>query len=212
MTAVDARPAVDGRIARGNRTRSQLLRSALTLFGSRGFHAVSMKDLAYAAGVKPASIYNHFVSKESILAAALVDGLQRFQAFVEAPDDTSADSLSRLEVVVRRHVAWQLSQKNPVREADRLLESVTSGELLTADSREQIQALLVRYRQFVMQIVEGLRQESGADLPPTSVCVAALLVLCDRVHLWHVDAAEVNPEEIETECWTLVLGMLRLRT
>jgi AcrR family transcriptional regulator len=43
--------------------RRQLLRVALDLFGSRGFRATSMEDIAEAAGVTKPVLYQHFPSK-----------------------------------------------------------------------------------------------------------------------------------------------------
>ena len=43
---------LDGRTRRGEVTRERLLAAAVELFGSQGFEATSMKELAAAAGVR----------------------------------------------------------------------------------------------------------------------------------------------------------------
>jgi AcrR family transcriptional regulator len=45
------------------RRRTQLLEVALDLFGTRGFHATSMEDIAERAGVTKPVLYQHFPSK-----------------------------------------------------------------------------------------------------------------------------------------------------
>ncbi len=47
----------------GIRTRVKLLKAAESLFGERGFHAVSMRDITSAAGVDLALANYHFGSK-----------------------------------------------------------------------------------------------------------------------------------------------------
>ena len=42
---------------------------AMDLFALNGYHNVSMREIADAVKIKPASIYNHFSSKEDILQA-----------------------------------------------------------------------------------------------------------------------------------------------
>lgn len=209
MTETPEPQTVDGRMARGLRTRSELLRVAITLFGARGFHAVSMKELAETAGIKPASIYNHFASKELVLASALADGLRRFYTFVEGSDDPRAEPLSRLENLVKAHTAWQLTEENPVHEADSLLESVTAGELLDDRHREDIENLMLGYRRFVMSIIDDLRAECPEALPPTPVCTSALLDLCDRAHRWKT-VTDSSTVDVQSYCWTMALGMLGL--
>jgi len=49
--------------------REKILEAAIVLFSERGFSAVSQREIAAAVGIKAASIYNHFQSKEAILEA-----------------------------------------------------------------------------------------------------------------------------------------------
>ena len=57
--------------ARGSR-REEILRIAVGLFATRGYHGVSMDDIGAAAGVTGPALYHHFAGKEAMLAAALV--------------------------------------------------------------------------------------------------------------------------------------------
>ena len=47
-------------------TRRRILDSAYTLFVEQGYNGSSMRDIARASNVRPASIYNHFESKEHL--------------------------------------------------------------------------------------------------------------------------------------------------
>jgi len=53
--------------------RRQLLETAVEVFGSRGFHAASMDDVARAAGVTKPVLYQHFRSKRELYREILED-------------------------------------------------------------------------------------------------------------------------------------------
>lgn len=63
------------RRTRGTATRERIVREAFALFSERGFHAVSVRDIAAAVGIKDASLYNHFPTKQAIFDAVLADQL-----------------------------------------------------------------------------------------------------------------------------------------
>jgi AcrR family transcriptional regulator len=56
---------------RGAQTRQQILAVALEIFAERSFHDVSVDDLAKAAGVSRATLYQYFESKDEIFAELL---------------------------------------------------------------------------------------------------------------------------------------------
>ena len=47
-------------------TKDKILKEAFYLFSERGFHAVSVRDIARAVGIKESSLYNHFKNKQDI--------------------------------------------------------------------------------------------------------------------------------------------------
>ncbi len=56
---------------RGARTQKNILEAAFQHFLQQGYHGTSMRQVARAAGVSPAAIYNHFESKEALFSAVL---------------------------------------------------------------------------------------------------------------------------------------------
>lgn len=58
--------------SRSQQTRERLLDAALDLFATHGYHGASMRQIAEAADVALGGIYNHFRSKEEILAAVIL--------------------------------------------------------------------------------------------------------------------------------------------
>jgi AcrR family transcriptional regulator len=56
---------------RGPERKAQLLEVARKVFGAKGFHGVSMEDVAREAGVTKPILYDHFSSKEALYLALL---------------------------------------------------------------------------------------------------------------------------------------------
>lgn len=63
--------------ARGVATRERIVEEAFSLFAERGFHAVSVRDIAAAVGIKDASLYNHFPTKQAIFDAIVSEAFER---------------------------------------------------------------------------------------------------------------------------------------
>ena len=64
---------------RGASTRDRIVDEAFSLFAELGFHAVSVRDIAAAVGVRDASLYNHFPGKQAIFDAILERELARLR-------------------------------------------------------------------------------------------------------------------------------------
>ena len=62
---------------RGN-TKQDILEAALDLFSVQGFEATSISQIAGAVGIRKASLYSHFESKQAILDALVADVLQQY--------------------------------------------------------------------------------------------------------------------------------------
>jgi AcrR family transcriptional regulator len=57
-------------------TRERILDAAESLFADRGFEGAAMRDIAAGANLNPASLYNHFTSKQALFEAVLERGLR----------------------------------------------------------------------------------------------------------------------------------------
>lgn len=67
-------------------TRDKLLDASMELFAERGFKATTTKDIAAKVGIKDASIYNHFGSKQEIFDAIIERALSRLQETLHGSD------------------------------------------------------------------------------------------------------------------------------
>ncbi len=94
------------------RHRQEILSAALQLFAEKGFHNVSMQEIAAAAEFATGTLYNFFPSKEDLffelLVATAEESLGLLLSALDGPDD-ERDKLSRYihlhEQVVREQGA-----------------------------------------------------------------------------------------------------------
>lgn len=72
----------------GATARAEILDAAAELFTTRGFASTSTRLIADAVGIRQASLYNHFATKNDILVALLEDTVEPTLDFHARLDDT----------------------------------------------------------------------------------------------------------------------------
>lgn len=72
------------RAARREAYRLAILEAARSLFEAQGFRAITMADIAKAAGVAKGTLYNYFDSKEEVFAALAERGRTEFLTELDA--------------------------------------------------------------------------------------------------------------------------------
>lgn len=119
--------------------RAAILEAAQTVFADHGFHAASIDDIARAAGISKALIYEHFESKQELYASLLdQEANELFSRLATAVSQVDGAGAPRLATgldaffgfVEERRDAWRmLFRENQDREAaarlDRIVAQVT---------------------------------------------------------------------------------------
>ena len=72
-------------------TREKILTEALNLFSVKGYDPVSVRDIAYAVGIKESSLYNHFKNKQDIFDSILREYTGRWEAIFNQVQLTGED-------------------------------------------------------------------------------------------------------------------------
>ncbi|WP_404298732.1 TetR/AcrR family transcriptional regulator [Halomonas sp.] len=85
--------------------RDQLLATAEQLFHEQGFHATGIDRIVAAAGVVRMTLYNHFASKEALVAAVLGARHERFIASLDAAVASASPGQATL-ALVDAHGDW----------------------------------------------------------------------------------------------------------
>lgn len=99
MTAAGS---TDGRVARGERTRTAVLRRSADIASIDGLDGVSIGRLAADLSVSKAGVFARFGSKEDLQLATIHAAAERFTAEVVAPALDAPEGLSRLVALYDR--------------------------------------------------------------------------------------------------------------
>lgn len=94
----------------GEQTRAAIVEAAHDLFLQQGYNGTGMRQIAQAAGIQPASIYNHFPNKEAIFAEVAREyGI--YQAYAEALSQATGDTVADLIADQAQRLAAGLAQR-----------------------------------------------------------------------------------------------------
>ena len=84
--------------------KQEIIRVAAKLFKSKGYSAVTMRDLAKAMDIKAASLYNHISSKQAILQDIIIAIAEDFTTGMQNIMNSDTNSIGKLEQIISLHV------------------------------------------------------------------------------------------------------------
>lgn len=149
----DARRRAGEDDASAGARRRQIMQEAARLFGTRGFEATTIRDIAAATGILGGSIYYHFASKEDIFVAVHGAGMEKITLAVLDAIEGVDDPWDRLEAAAVAHCNDLLgSSEVPVIVSPYYSESLKG-------LRETLVAQRDRYETVVSGLIDAL------DLP-----------------------------------------------
>src|SRR3954469_18646438 len=111
-------------------SKRKLYEVSLELFGEKGFHAVSIRDIATALGQQSSAIYFHVSSKQDLLFELAVIGHRtHHDALRDALMDAGSDPRDQLRTVVHAHVGVHLDHPSMARLTNRELRALSPDQL-----------------------------------------------------------------------------------
>ena len=188
------------------RAKTAILEAARRLFGERDFAAVSIRDIAEAAGVSHGLVQHHFGTREELVGAVVRDEIERFAALPQTPltaleaGDFGAlreqfeDGLGRFQSYARFIARAELAGAEP----EKLLDpTVPTPAKLFADA------------------VRGLRaradvREGGPDPDLVSAYIAASLFAFATMSPWLMASVGLDPRDYEARLDEIVDISVRL--
>lgn len=177
----EARPPDHPRTITGGR-RAEIAAAAARFFAEHGYHTVGMRDIAEAVGMRGASLYNHFSSKEEVLYAIAL-GMTKDPVEQQLPLlDAEGTPGTRLAALLRAHIRHLAEH--------RVEHLVGLRELpaLTPEHRAEITDHRRYYQRRVRDVVSaGVRSGEFAVDSPVRAAVA-ILDMVNGISWWlHAD-------------------------
>ena len=85
------------------RRRSQVLAAAIELFGKRGYHTTTVREIAEHAGLSTGLVYQYFGDKEDVLYLGLQTVLDSYRERIPAAVEGIRDPLERFRAAVHAY-------------------------------------------------------------------------------------------------------------
>ena len=86
-------------------TRQKLFAALSALMADQGFDAITLAEIASAAGVGRTAVYNHFPDKESLLLGFITHETEQYAATLQRALDDIDDPTEQLQTYVRQQAA-----------------------------------------------------------------------------------------------------------
>lgn len=185
ITLLPDRLKVDGTLRR-------LYETSLVMFAERGYHAVSVRDLTSAVGVRPSALYAHVPGKATLLAELLRIGHEEHLDRVRsALLGSGPDPDEQIAAVMGAHVRMHLTFP--------LLARVCNRELgaLPPPLCSDILAVRTETNQLFMHVIE--RGQKRGDFAPADpiLAVAAIGAMGIRVAEWWRSDLGLSADQVE---------------
>lgn len=182
--------------------RQQIEDAASALFGSRGYAATSMRDIAKQVDLQGGSLYAHVASKEEVLWAIVEGAAARFHAEVAPLARGGGAAPARLRAMARAHVEVITADR------DRAVVFLFQWTALGPERRAEIAKLRDDYEGYWREVIAA-GVEAG-ELAPVDPKLAATLILSalNGMALWYRADGPLRPEQIADRYSDLLLGGL----
>src|SRR5215218_8184794 len=86
------------------RREPEIIEAAARVFAERGFHGATTQDIADVLGIRQASLYYYFASKEGALELVCLKGVEGFVEAAKTIAGSSGSAGDRLEWLIRSHL------------------------------------------------------------------------------------------------------------
>jgi AcrR family transcriptional regulator len=103
LSKLEKRTQLSKRLKASER-KAAILAVAKVLFSDKGYHGVSVDEIARRVGVSPAILYRHFPSKEALYEEVLNQIACKRESYVEAVVQSDGSFSEVLRMITRRYV------------------------------------------------------------------------------------------------------------
>jgi AcrR family transcriptional regulator len=181
----------------------RVLGACVELFAAQGYAATSIRDIASAAGLQPASLYNHFSSKDAMLTELVLLGFdQHLQRVISAALNAPSEPREQLREAVHAHVMVHCEYPN--------LALVVNHERrhLPAEIKAQSRAISDRAAGLINEILSRGASDGSFALRAQRVTLFALSSMGVDAARWFPYQHDIDAEQLCNEYAELALRMV----
>jgi AcrR family transcriptional regulator len=184
-------------------TGTRIMAAALRLFGTKGYGAVGIREIAFEAGISTAALYHYMRTKEDLLVALMTDRMSRIIASGRAATAGLEAPEQKLAALVRVHIVAH----------GRYPETVIDQEVrsLSPQARPSVVALRDEYENIWREVMDTGAELGVFEVPHSQTARLAVLEMCNGVVNWYKPGGPLALSQIADNFCELVLAMVRAR-
>jgi AcrR family transcriptional regulator len=168
----------------------QIEQIAAELFFTNGYHATTQRQIATAVGIRPASLYHHFESKQDLLFAVVEHTLDDLLQGAQEAVDASADPRDQIDALVRHFIALISERQHEGAVGDIELRSLEpANRSILVEKRD-------RYQQTLETIIDTGVAQGVFHVVDTKLSAYAILGMCNHVCIWYRPGGPRSIDEI----------------
>jgi AcrR family transcriptional regulator len=172
-------------------TLRRLYETALLLFGERGFHAVSVRDLTRELGLQASSLYAHVPSKQHLLGDLIRIGHEEHRDQLRlALLEVGAGPGDQIAALTRAHVRLHATYPLLTRVCNRELASIPP------DQRDGILAIRLEAERLFLDVIDRGQRLGAFSAVDPMLAVAAIGAMGIRVAEWWSPDVGVTVDEV----------------
>ncbi len=163
-----------------HRRSAEIINAAARVFAERGYHGASTQDIADILGIRQASLYYYFQSKEVALEIVCVRGVEDFFTAAQAIESGLGTAREKLTSLLRAHISPLLDR------GDFVKVFLTQRQFLPNKSRRRVGKWSRGIELIVESVIrDGIRGgEFRADVDARLVTLA-ILGMANAVAGWY---------------------------
>ena len=178
------------RDARTRRRREEIVSAAARTFAEQGYAAVGMREIADAVGVRGASLYHHFASKEEILYAVCLTVTREPNEENLPLLDAAGTPSERIDALVRAHL------RHLHRRRTEHLVGLHELTSLTPEHRAEIDGLRRHYQRRVRDVIGAGMRSGEFTVPDARLAAFALLDMLNGLSNWFRPGRDLDLDEV----------------
>lgn len=181
--------------------REAVLRTAAQLFNEKGFHEVSLDEVAERLNVTKPTLYYYVKSKDDILAECVRSGLELMQEAIARSDEAGGTAIDKLVAAMRKYaeIVTMDFGKCLIRVGE---------DPLPPESRREVRRLKAAIDlEFRHLIEQGIAEGSLRDVDP-KLAAFTLAGALSWIGRWYRADGELSPDQIAEQCIGVLMGGL----
>jgi len=170
--------------------KEEILLTATALFAEHGFHAVGMRAIADAVGIRSSSLYHHYQSKMDLLEAIARNATSHFVETHLTQLEQPGSRPQRVHAVAYAHITYFWQHRMEVAVGLRELKELEEGR------RRELNKVRLRYQHALATVIEEGRKEGDFKVDDAALATYAVLNMVNGVNDWFQPGGRLTIEDV----------------